>query len=170
MAEAIRNTTKAFGARIPNHLSCVFVGFGLRAADGRLFSGDSRLRLPMRSRRGCICALVFRECPAVFESRESRSIVLRMQRTRQRSASGSPAPLNWKIPRMSKLLVCLILALYPLSSAAQVTAAISGRVEDATGGTVSGAAITVKSLETGATRVTKTDSSGNYAVLSLPLG
>jgi hypothetical protein len=67
-------------------------------------------------------------------------------------------------------LLYLILALYPLNIAAQVTAAISGRVDDATGGAIAGAAITVKSLETGATRTTRTDNSGRYSVLSLPLG
>ncbi len=65
-------------------------------------------------------------------------------------------------------LIATLIALLPAD--AQVTAAISGRVEDATGGTVPGAIITVKSIETGATRTTRTDSSGNYAVLLLPLG
>lgn len=53
---------------------------------------------------------------------------------------------------------------------AQVTAAISGTVEDATGSRVPGAAITIKSIETGATRTVSTDSSGAYSVVSLPLG
>jgi hypothetical protein len=53
---------------------------------------------------------------------------------------------------------------------AQVTASITGRVEDATGAAVSGANITVKSLETGATRVITTGESGTFRVLSLPLG
>ncbi len=53
---------------------------------------------------------------------------------------------------------------------AQVTAAISGTVADPTGAGVSGATVTVKSLETGATRVTTTDSAGHYTILSLPLG
>ena len=56
------------------------------------------------------------------------------------------------------------------SGLAQVTAAISGTVEDASGGVVSGAAITVKSLETGATRAAMTDETGHYRILSLPLG
>ncbi len=53
---------------------------------------------------------------------------------------------------------------------AQVSASISGRVEDPTGGGVPGANVTVKSLETGATRATVTDASGNFEILSLPLG
>jgi hypothetical protein len=53
---------------------------------------------------------------------------------------------------------------------AQVTAAISGKVVDASGGGIGGAAITVKSIETGATRTATTDNDGNYRVDSLPLG
>jgi len=54
--------------------------------------------------------------------------------------------------------------------AAQVTGAISGTVVDASGGVVGGAAITVKSLETGAMRSVMTDETGRYRILSLPLG
>src|SRR5262245_14296660 len=52
----------------------------------------------------------------------------------------------------------------------QVTAAISGNVEDATGAAVGGATVMVKSVETGATRSVTTDETGNYRLLSLPLG
>lgn len=52
----------------------------------------------------------------------------------------------------------------------QVSASISGRVEDASGSPVSGAAVTVKSLETGASRTATTSSDGFYRVLSLALG
>ena len=53
---------------------------------------------------------------------------------------------------------------------AQVAAAISGRVEDVSGGTISAATVTVKSLETEATRIVITDDSGIFRVLGLPLG
>ncbi len=53
---------------------------------------------------------------------------------------------------------------------AQVSATISGKVEDAAGAGVDGAGVTVKSLETGAVRSVVTDSLGNFQVLSLPLG
>jgi hypothetical protein len=53
---------------------------------------------------------------------------------------------------------------------AQVNASISGHVEDVTGSRVSGATVTVKSLETGATRTATTDASGNYTILALPVG
>jgi hypothetical protein len=68
-------------------------------------------------------------------------------------------------------LVCAGLSMAGADSArAQVTAAISGRVEDATGAGVGGAAITVKSDETGLTRTTITSETGNYRIDSLPLG
>ncbi len=66
-------------------------------------------------------------------------------------------------------LLLLMSALCGLANA-QVTAAISGKVEDATGMGVDGAAITVTSVETGAVRTTTTDQTGSYSVLSLPLG
>jgi hypothetical protein len=53
---------------------------------------------------------------------------------------------------------------------AQVTAALSGHVEDGSGGAIGGATVRVKSLETGATRSAITDSLGNFRVPSLPLG
>jgi hypothetical protein len=56
------------------------------------------------------------------------------------------------------------------AASAQVTAAISGRVEDATGAAVGGATVTVKSLETSATRTATTDENGNYRIPSLVLG
>jgi Carboxypeptidase regulatory-like domain/TonB-dependent Receptor Plug Domain len=64
--------------------------------------------------------------------------------------------------------LALMASLAPLQ--AQVTAAISGKVVDPTGTGVSGARVTVKSLETGATRSVTTDDAGNYRALSLPLG
>jgi len=69
--------------------------------------------------------------------------------------------------------VCLALVLpllISLSAWAQVGASISGKVEDPTGGPVRGATVTVKSEETGATRVVMTDENGNYRILSLPVG
>ncbi len=53
---------------------------------------------------------------------------------------------------------------------AQVSASISGRVEDPSGAGVGSASVTVKSLETGAARTTVSGESGNFEVLSLPVG
>ncbi len=52
----------------------------------------------------------------------------------------------------------------------QVKASISGRVEDPSGAGIGGASITVKSVETGATRAVTTNEAGNYRVDSLSLG
>src|SRR4029077_20802112 len=74
------------------------------------------------------------------------------------------------------LRVCILiyavaaLAMMPATGRAQVTASITGNVEDAAGAVVREATITVKSQETGATRAVTTDDLGNYRVLSLPLG
>jgi hypothetical protein len=68
------------------------------------------------------------------------------------------------------ILLIGIAALGARTSWAQVTAAISGKVEDATGAAIRGANVTVKSLETGATRVSTSDDQGNFRILSLPLG
>jgi hypothetical protein len=81
--------------------------------------------------------------------------------------SGSPCVPHG---RKSVLTALLVLVLGGAAALAQVTASISGRVEDATGAGIAGANVTVKSLETGATRTTASDQSGDYKILSLPLG
>jgi hypothetical protein len=78
--------------------------------------------------------------------------------------------VSWPLSCLKLFLLMLPLALSSGLAWAQVAAAISGKVEDASGGGVSGATITVKSLETGAMRVVTTDDAGNFRVISLPLG
>ncbi len=68
--------------------------------------------------------------------------------------------------RRTLILLCLLAG--PLH--AQVGAVISGRVEDASGGAIGGATVTVKNLETGATSVATTDDKGNFSALSLAIG
>ncbi len=65
---------------------------------------------------------------------------------------------------------CLVFAASLAPANAQVTAAISGRILDQAGASISGATVTVKSLETGATRSVTTREDGTYRVISLPLG
>ena len=67
-------------------------------------------------------------------------------------------------------MALITLTANPRPGQAQVSAAIVGKVEDTSGGGVGGAKVTVKSLETGATRVVTTDDAGNFRALSLPLG
>ena len=49
-------------------------------------------------------------------------------------------------------------------------ASVSGKVSDSTGASVPAASVTVKSTETGATRLTITDEGGNFHANALPLG
>ena len=67
-------------------------------------------------------------------------------------------------------LVAALATLNAIPASAQVTAAISGKVEDASGAGVGSVGITVRSIETGATRNATTDDTGSYRVDSLPLG
>ncbi len=76
----------------------------------------------------------------------------------------------WRLWLLSLFLSALVLLACPDAGWAQVSAAISGRVEDASGAAVSGATVTAKDVETGATRVVTTGPSGDYRVLSLPVG
>jgi hypothetical protein len=50
------------------------------------------------------------------------------------------------------------------------TAAITGTVTDTSGAVLPGTMVSVKHLETGLTRVTESDASGNYTIPSLPVG
>src|SRR5438132_13989519 len=70
----------------------------------------------------------------------------------------------------SLVLGVLFLVTNPEWSWAQVTATVSGKVEDASGGAVGGAMVTVKNIETGAVRTVTTDENGNYRLLAVPVG
>jgi len=72
------------------------------------------------------------------------------------------------MPLSFRLLFGLVATLAP--AWADVTASISGKVEDATGTPVSGATLTARSLDTGVTRSATTDDGGNFRILALPLG
>ncbi|MBI4478957.1 MAG: carboxypeptidase regulatory-like domain-containing protein [Acidobacteria bacterium] len=69
-------------------------------------------------------------------------------------------------------LVAVILAVVLFSGTvwAQVTASISGTVKDASGAVVPGATVTIRHLETGATRIAESDVNGGFTVSSLPVG
>ena len=67
-------------------------------------------------------------------------------------------------------LTALLLVFGVQFGLAQVTASMSGRVEDSSGAAIPGATLTVTSLETGAARPTAADEAGNYRILSLPVG
>src|SRR5450432_4154693 len=73
--------------------------------------------------------------------------------------------VGWMMTRATILLL-----FFAVPGWAQMTAGISGRVEDASGAPVAGVSVKVKSVETGATRVVVTDEAGKFRALSLPLG
>jgi hypothetical protein len=66
--------------------------------------------------------------------------------------------------------VLVLFAVSVASVMAQTTATITGRVEDSEGAVIAGATVTVKSLETGSTRIVTTDDTGNFRALSLSVG
>src|SRR5258708_2268269 len=66
--------------------------------------------------------------------------------------------------------VVLVLIATSSRAAAQVSAAISGVVTDASGSAISAAAVTAKNVETAAARTTATDAAGRYSLLELPVG
>jgi hypothetical protein len=68
------------------------------------------------------------------------------------------------------LFTYLTLSVLSLPAAAQVTAAITGRIEDASGAAIKGSAVTITNLETGATRAVTSNDSGVYRAPSLPVG
>jgi len=74
----------------------------------------------------------------------------------------------------SIVIRCLLLAAAILASCsngfAQVASSISGRIEDPSGAGISGVNVTVRNLETDVTRTAVADATGNYQVLSLPIG
>ncbi|MCU1306957.1 MAG: TonB-dependent receptor, partial [Acidobacteriaceae bacterium] len=67
------------------------------------------------------------------------------------------------------LAICGMLLCVP-SSDAQVSATIKGTVTDSSGAPVPSSTVTTKNLETGATRISRTDNAGSYLLLSLPVG
>src|SRR5262245_18466175 len=68
------------------------------------------------------------------------------------------------------LVTTIFFTLSITSAVAQTTATMTGRVEDSEGALIAGAIVTVKSVETGLTRVVTTDEAGYFRALALPIG
>ena len=66
-------------------------------------------------------------------------------------------------------VVCCVCLSLPLT-AQKVTGTIAGVVADQAGAVISGAEVTAKNIETGASRSAKTGASGDYAIADLPAG
>jgi hypothetical protein len=56
------------------------------------------------------------------------------------------------------------------TASAQFSSNVSGTVTDSTGAVISGAAVAIREIATGAVRTTSTDSTGRYQISSLPVG
>ncbi len=81
-----------------------------------------------------------------------------------------PAARLFLCPGLANLIaLAALLSASPLAFS-QVTASISGKIEDASGAGVSGVAVTLKNLETGATRSVTTGDGGDFRALALPIG
>ena len=76
------------------------------------------------------------------------------------------------VMRVALIAGCCLFAVlaWPEAVAAQVLAAISGVVTDASDAAVAGAAVAAKHGDTGLVRETTTDGTGRYVLAELPLG
>ena len=70
----------------------------------------------------------------------------------------------------SRVALLIISVTFLSNLHAQVAGSITGKVDDASGAAISAASVTVKSLETGATRTTVSDDNGNFTIPLLPPG
>ena len=80
------------------------------------------------------------------------------------AASASSLPLV----QLFLLLLCLVMGVFPAS--AQTAASLSGVVTDQAGAVLPGVAVTIKNVDTGATRTTTTDGGGHFQESGLPEG
>jgi len=72
--------------------------------------------------------------------------------------------------RRSTPVWLLLLWVCSLPAGAQVSAALSGAISDPTGAAVVSASVTATNVDTGLSRTTVTDDTGNYRLLALPVG
>src|SRR5579871_5229712 len=94
-------------------------------------------------------------------------------------ASGSSAPMRSPASpqspanRLPRLFLTSAVALALLSATAlfaQTGSSLAGKVVDATGAAISGATVTVKSIDTGASREATTGEDGGFVIVALPVG
>src|ERR1044072_2547646 len=68
------------------------------------------------------------------------------------------------------LLAALLLLCLGVGAAAQTTGRLSGTVQDEKGGSVAGATVTARHVETNISRTAQTDSEGRYRLTGMPVG
>ncbi len=72
-------------------------------------------------------------------------------------------------PILAFFVFLLVVSAAPLAFS-QVTASVSGLIQDPSGAAVAAAAVTVNNVNTGLSRATTTDANGHYGVFDLPVG
>ncbi len=77
---------------------------------------------------------------------------------------------NQRLRPSFSLVLGFLFVLCGTTARGQVSATLSGTVKDQSGGVISGVNVTAKNDDTGATRVTVTDSAGLYQISALPVG
>lgn len=82
---------------------------------------------------------------------------------------GMKANQTWRMAGWSVVAIVLAVLMGTEAAWTQATGSISGRVDDPTSAAIPGAAVTVRNVETGATRTVNSDAAGLYRVLSLPV-
>lgn len=79
--------------------------------------------------------------------------------------------MHYRSKGLVYVLVCCLMCAFTISLAAQVTTGdILGAVTDSSGAVVTGAHVTIKNLDTGATRTMETNAAGAYVFPLLPVG
>jgi hypothetical protein len=80
--------------------------------------------------------------------------------------------ISSRIRRFAKagLALCVLMAAWPVTGHADVTGTILGTVRDATGAAMPNVTITVTNIETNLVQTARSDASGDYRLLSLPVG
>jgi len=87
-------------------------------------------------------------------------------------SSDHPLPFRRRTgaPRQLAVLISVMTFFSPCPIWSQASASLSGKVTDPSGAAVSAATVTAKNLDTGISRNTSTDQTGQYRLFALPVG
>jgi Carboxypeptidase regulatory-like domain/TonB-dependent Receptor Plug Domain len=78
--------------------------------------------------------------------------------------------LRWRPWLIHSLMLSALFAFSSSSALAQVSGSLAGTITDGSGAVVAGAEVSVRNMDTDATRDIETDSTGRYQVYALPVG
>ena len=91
------------------------------------------------------------------------------KQTRKEGTPSAKRPI-WSSALVVSLLLTLALGLEPSSFGQGITGSIAGTVTDSSGAGVPGATVTVRDVDTNASRIVTTSDIGSYTVTQLPPG